>query len=41
MLYQSVVVSGSELGVPIGGTHVDVDEVMAADFGQWDLVRPV
>nr|WP_240760872.1 DUF1906 domain-containing protein [Mycolicibacterium sp. CR10] len=41
VLYQSVVVSGSELGVPIGGTHVDVDEVMAADFGQWDLVRPV
>lgn len=39
VLYQSVVVAGSELGVPIGDTHVDVDEVMAADFGQWDLDR--
>lgn len=21
----------------LGGTNVDVDEVLAADFGQWDL----
>jgi hypothetical protein len=39
VLYQSVVVSGSELGVPIGGTHVDVDDVLAPDFGQWGLAR--
>ena len=39
VLFQSVVVAGSELGVPIGGTHVDVDDVLAPDFGQWDLPR--
>jgi hypothetical protein len=39
VLYQSVVVSGSEPGVAMGGTHVDVDDVLAADFGQWDLGR--
>lgn len=39
VLFQSVVVSGSEPGVAMGGTHVDVDEVLAADFGQWDLGR--
>ena len=39
VLYQAVVVSGSEPGVALGGTHVDVDEVLAADFGQWDLDR--
>lgn len=39
VLFQSVVVSGSEVGVPIGDTHVDVDDVLAADFGQWDLDR--
>ena len=39
VLYQSVVVSGSEPGVVIGGIHVDQDEVLAADFGQWGLAR--
>ena len=39
VLYQAVVVSGSEPGVLLGGTHVDVDEVLATDFGQWDLDR--
>ena len=39
MLYQSVVVGASDPGVVLGGTHVDVDEVLAADFGQWDLDR--
>jgi hypothetical protein len=39
VLYQSVVVSGSEPGIAMGGTHVDEDEVLAADFGQWDLAR--
>jgi len=39
VLYQAVVVTASEPGVPMGGTHVDVNEVMATDFGQWDLDR--
>jgi hypothetical protein len=39
VLYQSVVVGPSEPGVVIGGIHVDVDEVLAADFGQWDRGR--
>ncbi len=39
VLFQAVVVSASEPGVLLGGTHVDVDEVLAADFGQWDLDR--
>jgi hypothetical protein len=39
VLYQGVVVSGSEPGALIGGIHVDVDDVLAPDFGQWDLAR--
>jgi hypothetical protein len=39
VLYQYVIVTASDPGVPLGGTHVDVDEVLAADFGQWDLER--
>ncbi len=39
VLYQVVVNTPSEPGVVLGGTHVDVDEVLAADFGQWDLDR--
>lgn len=39
VLYQAVVIGGSESGVAIGDTHVDVDEVLAPDFGQWDLGR--
>lgn len=39
VLYQSVVVTASEPGVRLGNTNVDVDEVLAGDFGQWDLDR--
>ena len=39
VLYQSVVVGPSEPGIALGGTHVDVDEVLATDFGQWDFAR--
>jgi hypothetical protein len=39
VLYQSVVYTASEPGVLLGDIHVDVDEVLAADFGQWDLGR--
>jgi Domain of unknown function (DUF1906) len=39
VLYQYVVVGGSDPGVLLGGTHVDVDEVLATDFGQWDFDR--
>jgi hypothetical protein len=39
VLYQSVVNTPSSPGPLLGGTHVDVDEVLAADFGQWDFAR--
>ncbi|MCW2557151.1 MAG: hypothetical protein JWP55_1115 [Mycobacterium sp.] len=39
VLYQYVIVTAADPGVLLGGTHVDVDEVLAADFGQWDLAR--
>jgi hypothetical protein len=39
VLYQSVIVSGPDTGIPLGGTHVDEDDILAADFGQWDLAR--
>ncbi|MEU9808506.1 DUF1906 domain-containing protein [Mycobacterium sp. NPDC050853] len=39
VLYQSEVVTASDPGVVIDDVHVDVDEVLAADFGQWGLVR--
>ncbi|HEX7322561.1 MAG TPA: DUF1906 domain-containing protein [Mycobacterium sp.] len=39
VLLQSVVVDASHPGVVLGGIHVDVDDVLAADFGQWDLAR--
>lgn len=39
VLYQSVVVTASDPGVVLAGVHVDVDEVLAADFGQWDFPR--
>lgn len=39
VLYQSVIVAGTDLGAPLGGTHVDEDQVLAPDFGQWDLAR--
>jgi hypothetical protein len=39
VLFQSVVNTAASPGVVLGGTHVDVDEVLATDFGQWDLAR--
>jgi hypothetical protein len=39
VLYQDVVNSPSSPGPLLGGINVDVDEVLAADFGQWDLHR--
>lgn len=39
VLYQAVVVGGDEPGIAMGGTHVDADEVLAPDFGQWSLRR--
>ncbi|OBB25269.1 DUF1906 domain-containing protein [Mycolicibacterium elephantis] len=39
VLYQAVVVTGPDTGIPMGGTQVDENEVLAADFGQWDLDR--
>jgi hypothetical protein len=39
VLYQSVVVTASDPGVVVGGISLDVDDVLAADFGQWDLGR--
>jgi hypothetical protein len=39
VLYQSVVVGAADPGVLLEGIHVDEDEILAADFGQWDLDR--
>ena len=39
VLYQEVVNSPSSPGPLLGGINIDVDEVLAADFGQWDLDR--
>jgi len=39
VLYQSAVFTASDPAVVLGGIHVDVDDVLAADFGQWDLAR--
>ncbi|KUI24748.1 twin-arginine translocation pathway signal [Mycobacterium sp. IS-1742] len=39
VLYQYVIVTASDPGFRLGGTNVDVNEVLAADFGQWDLDR--
>lgn len=39
VLYQEVVNSPSSPGPLLGGIHVDVDEVLATDFGQWDFDR--
>ncbi|MFG1929158.1 DUF1906 domain-containing protein [Mycobacterium sp. NPDC048908] len=39
VLYQSVVVTASDPGVVVGGISLDVDDVLAPDFGQWDLNR--
>ena len=39
VLYQAVVNTPSSPGALLGGVHVDVDDVLAADFGQWDVDR--
>lgn len=39
VLFQTEVVTDSDPGALIDGVHVDVDDVLAADFGQWDLPR--
>lgn len=39
VLYQTEVLTASDPGALIDGVSVDVDDVLAADFGQWDLVR--
>jgi hypothetical protein len=39
VLYQATVVTASDPGTMIGDIHVDEDDILAADFGQWDLSR--
>ena len=39
VLYQEVVNSASNPGPLLGGIHIDVDEVLAIDYGQWDFNR--
>jgi hypothetical protein len=39
VLYQGTVNTPSSPGPLIGGIHVDVDDVLTTDFGQWDLGR--
>jgi len=39
VLYQVVVNTPSSPGPLLGGINVDVDEVLATDYGQWDFAR--
>ncbi|MDT5228205.1 MAG: hypothetical protein QOH94_1998 [Mycobacterium sp.] len=39
VLYQEVVDNPSNPSPLLGGIHVDIDEVLATDYGQWDLDR--
>ena len=39
VLYQTVVNSPSNPSPLLGGINVDIDDVLAADYGQWDLSR--
>jgi len=39
VLYQEVVDSPADPSPLLGGIHIDIDEVLAADYGQWDLDR--
>ncbi len=41
VLYQRVIDTPSEPGPIIDGAHVDVNDILAADFGQWALDRRV
>lgn len=39
VLFQREIVTATDPGFMIDDVHVDVDDVLAADFGQWDLDR--
>lgn len=39
VLFQREMVTATDSGFMIDDIHVDVDDVLAADFGQWELVR--
>jgi hypothetical protein len=39
VLFQSVIYTPSDPGALIGDIHVDEDDVLAGDYGQWDLGR--
>ncbi len=39
VLYQRVIVTPSDPGISLGESHVDEDDILAADYGQWDLAR--
>lgn len=39
VLYQTIVNSPSNPGPLLGDINVDVDDVLAPDYGQWDLGR--
>ena len=39
VLYQDVIDTASNPGPTVGDVHVDENEVLADDFGQWDLDR--
>lgn len=39
VLFQREIVTASDPGVVIDGVSVDVNDVLASDFGQWDLPR--
>jgi hypothetical protein len=39
VLYQEVVNTPSNPGPLLGGIHIDVDEILAMDYGQWDFNR--
>lgn len=39
VLFQREVVTASDPGFVIDGVHVDINDVLAADFGQWELSR--
>jgi Domain of unknown function (DUF1906) len=39
VLYQSTIVTPTDPGVILDGIHVDEDDVLAVDFGQWDYGR--
>lgn len=39
VLYQTTVVTASDPGTMIGDIHVDEDDILAPDYGQWDLAR--